>query len=813
MIVKDEAHVIRACLDSVRRFIDAWVIVDTGSTDGTQQVIREHLRDVPGELHERPWVDFAHNRSEALRLARERHARGEPGDYLLIIDADEQLEADPGFRLPELEHDAYDLEVHYQGVTYPRRQLVRTALPWSYTGVIHEHIRCDLDADADAPSVAMLAGLRTVPRHTGARARDAGTYRRDAQLLERALADEPGNTRHAFYLAQSYRDAGELDKAIAAYRRRAAMGGWREEVWYALYQVAVLLERRGAARSAVVEAYLGAYAALPERAEPLYRIGMAYQERGEHALAHLFLARAARLPRPEPRALFVERAIYELQLPIEYAVACHFVGELGEAVAVNNRLLRAALPAHLVDHVIRNRRFSLDARTPSGDPPATLPRLRVVVDAAFAGTELDECIDSVLAQEDVTLEVAVLGAAPRLPEGETRFRLVPFDDDADDAVVVHLRASDRLADPQALVVLARALAEPSCQVAYGQHRLASGVLGDAEPPADERDLAARGAALASRSIVGVRGRARPWSTLAFGTIRFLDEVLSISSAASPARAPALDVSASPAADDACADPLISCLLVTRDRLSLARRAIRSFADQTWKRRELVVVTDGSPRFKQALAAFVTELRLGDVRFVYPERDDLPLGALRNLSMEAARGDILCQWDDDDSSHPARLQAQLEHMRREQGRASLMTEHLQLYERERLLLWIDWSVGGREQGVRQLAPGTLMMYRDARFRYPESGPSCRQGEDSVILDQLYAAVPVVHMRGAGHLYLYQFHGRNTFSRDHHQGLSRYRGVPRVHLEARREQLCEALRYYDIPRPVYVVGPDGPAFAMS
>ncbi|MCJ2050481.1 glycosyltransferase, partial [Methylobacterium sp. J-070] len=50
MIVKNEAHVIRRCLESVRPIIDHWVIVDTGSTDGTEEVIRAALADVPGTL-------------------------------------------------------------------------------------------------------------------------------------------------------------------------------------------------------------------------------------------------------------------------------------------------------------------------------------------------------------------------------------------------------------------------------------------------------------------------------------------------------------------------------------------------------------------------------------------------------------------------------------------------------------------------------------------------------------------------------------------------------------------------------------------
>ena len=70
MIVKDEQSIIAKNLASAKQIIDYWVIVDTGSTDGTQEEIRRCMQGVPGELHERPWVDFEHNRNEALALAR-----------------------------------------------------------------------------------------------------------------------------------------------------------------------------------------------------------------------------------------------------------------------------------------------------------------------------------------------------------------------------------------------------------------------------------------------------------------------------------------------------------------------------------------------------------------------------------------------------------------------------------------------------------------------------------------------------------------------------------------------------------------------
>jgi glycosyltransferase involved in cell wall biosynthesis len=69
MIVKNEAHVIERCLASARPLVSAFAIVDTGSTDGTQERVRELMRDLPGEVHERPWRDFASNRNEALALA------------------------------------------------------------------------------------------------------------------------------------------------------------------------------------------------------------------------------------------------------------------------------------------------------------------------------------------------------------------------------------------------------------------------------------------------------------------------------------------------------------------------------------------------------------------------------------------------------------------------------------------------------------------------------------------------------------------------------------------------------------------------
>ena len=63
------------------------MIGDTGSTDGTQELIRAFFaeRNIPGELHEFPFEDFGQARNEALDRAR---AAALDYDYLLLIDAD-----------------------------------------------------------------------------------------------------------------------------------------------------------------------------------------------------------------------------------------------------------------------------------------------------------------------------------------------------------------------------------------------------------------------------------------------------------------------------------------------------------------------------------------------------------------------------------------------------------------------------------------------------------------------------------------------------------------------------------------------------
>jgi glycosyltransferase involved in cell wall biosynthesis len=317
MIVKNEAHVIRRCLDSVRPIIDHWVIVDTGSTDGTQDVIRSAMADLPGRLVERPWIDFAHNRSEALALARPH------GSYTLIIDADDELVIPAGFTVPKLDVPAYAFTISDRHTEYARIQLVSNALTWCYRGVLHEFI------DSKDKYWTKLMPLVMRRGDDGARHRDESTYRRDAEILEKALATERDPfliARYTFYLAQSYRDCGESRNAIRYYLRRAELGFWHEEIYISLLSAAQIKGLLDDPEDEIRALFDRAILVCPERAEAHHGASFYFGRRGQHVKAFSYAQEALHLKVPD-EALFLQNWIYLYGLRDEYAVAAFNTGQ------------------------------------------------------------------------------------------------------------------------------------------------------------------------------------------------------------------------------------------------------------------------------------------------------------------------------------------------------------------------------------------------------------------------------------------------------------------------------------------------------
>jgi hypothetical protein len=98
-----------------------------------------------------------------------------------------------------------------------------------------------------------------------------------------------------------------------------------------------------------------------------------------------------------------------------------------------------------------------------------------------------------------------------------------------------------------------------------------------------------------------------------------------------------------------------------------------------------------------------------------------------------------------------------------------------------------------------------MFRGIDLRYPEEGPTARKGEDFAFLEELTRRAPPTGLRGHGYIYVYVYHGFNTYSFDHHFGQTSRVAPPGFILE-RAALLRRALRYYPLPRPITVYSKD-------
>ncbi|MEE6179620.1 glycosyltransferase family 2 protein, partial [Mycobacterium sp. 050134] len=368
MIVKNEAHVVAETLDSVAPYISSWVIVDTGSTDGTQDLIRDQMArlGIPGELHERPWLNFGHNRGEALNLAQGH------GDYIWVIDADDMVVGTPDFT--RLSADIHMLRYRLGATIYWRPALFRAGVCARWVGVTYECPTWD-----DTLVSARLAGEYHIQdRRLSSRNLSGEKFAHDRDLLLAEVERNPEDSRSVFYLAQSYFDLGDFVNARKWYERRVEMGGWDEEVYHSLHQIAAASEHLRQPWPGIQDAYLRAWEFRPTRAEALHDITRHHRIDGRYRIGYLFAQRAAQIPFPEQDLLFVGAEVYAWRAIDEQAVCAFWIGKHAEAFMLCRRLLASPdVPDGERQRIAVNRDFSVPAMLEAASvyPDALVQRL------------------------------------------------------------------------------------------------------------------------------------------------------------------------------------------------------------------------------------------------------------------------------------------------------------------------------------------------------------------------------------------------------------------------------------------------------
>jgi tetratricopeptide (TPR) repeat protein len=260
MVRNEEGRLTRA-VSSVMPFADTFLVVDTGSTDGTLQEARDLESQWGGVVLQRSWRGFGESRTEMVREAQ----RLDIADWFLTIDADHVVQEMDGIARTLASGsrtgvDAFYLRFTSEPIVWTPR-ILSARRPWHYVGATKEFLTCSEPfrmEKVEAPRIQDLADGSS----------RAVKFERDVDLLRLELAANPDNARSWFSLGESYRGLRQFEAAAAAFVNCALKSNWDEERYVALAQSGEMYLAAGQAEKGV-EHLLMADSSRPQRREAL----------------------------------------------------------------------------------------------------------------------------------------------------------------------------------------------------------------------------------------------------------------------------------------------------------------------------------------------------------------------------------------------------------------------------------------------------------------------------------------------------------------------------------------------------------------
>jgi len=319
MIVKNESKIITRLFDSVISIIDCYCICDTGSTDNTPKIIDDYFsnKKIPGKILYKSFKSFSYNRNFALQSSLGM------SDYVLFLDADMMLKINNFHKEDLLCSDAHYIlqgndEFYYQNV-----RIVKNNGLYSYECPTHEYINVP-----NGIKINNIVKENLFILDIGDGGAKSDKCERDIKLLSDGLLEQPNNVRYHFYLANTYFDKGDYEKAIKHYKKRIDLGGWNQEVWYSYYRIGSCHKNMGNIAEAIIT-WMNGYDYFPDRLEGLYEIINHYRYSSKHKLCYVFYKLAQEVLNKKKNIddyLFLHKDIYSFKLHYEYTVVAAYLG-------------------------------------------------------------------------------------------------------------------------------------------------------------------------------------------------------------------------------------------------------------------------------------------------------------------------------------------------------------------------------------------------------------------------------------------------------------------------------------------------------
>ena len=310
MIVKNGSKPLKNTLLAIKDYIDHWTILDNGSTDGSQDSIREILRDIPGNLYEEPFVDFEVSRNRSLELA------GTNCEYNIILDDSYILHG--GAKIREIlenntKNDAFSIIIKDENSLYESTRITRASKNLRFKYKVHEMIICKNNLLLNDKDIFIIDDIDVKHQQ-----RSSIRHGRDIEILLQEHKKYPKDTRIIFYIANTYLSLGKYDDSLLFYKKRIKLAKEKNEheVYMSFYRIGIIYDFKKDWTNAE-KYYMQAYNMRPFRAEPIYQIAKHYYKMDSLNKAEIFLTNLIKIQIP-PISLdcfIIDYKIYKFEIP------------------------------------------------------------------------------------------------------------------------------------------------------------------------------------------------------------------------------------------------------------------------------------------------------------------------------------------------------------------------------------------------------------------------------------------------------------------------------------------------------------------
>lgn len=324
-MIKDEAAVICRTLKSYLDIgIETFLIYDTGSTDGTVDILRKFFKKNNCRKYKiliEKFIDFSVSRNRALDHAFRLFPHK---TYNLMIDSEWYITESKGLSkfLTDNKNnrniDVYPINMFY-GCNFKKYIMFRNNGKARFKEPVHEYVVGNFGCVV--PDTTIIVS----PSITGI---DKSKERWERDLL--ILADNYKKTnepRSCFYLARTYDDLGDSLKAIEYYNERVNLDGFCEEIFISFYRMGCIYELLGDWDLAFKN-YMKAFNSRKTRAEPLIRIAKHFTD---PKYKYIYSKHACQISYPESDLLFVEKNLYDYDRWDQLAISAFYSGTIDES--------------------------------------------------------------------------------------------------------------------------------------------------------------------------------------------------------------------------------------------------------------------------------------------------------------------------------------------------------------------------------------------------------------------------------------------------------------------------------------------------